>query len=96
VLAIGDAAGYIEPFTGEGMGWAVASGAAVVPLAAQAWEAVRVDQWTSLYRRNAARREWLCRAVTWVSRHPSIARALVSIASYLPWLAAPLVRTVRA
>ncbi len=28
----GDAAGYIEPFTGEGMAWALANGQAVVPL----------------------------------------------------------------
>jgi flavin-dependent dehydrogenase len=96
VLAIGDAAGYIEPFTGEGMGWAVASGAAVVPLAAQDWQPARADEWTALHRRKAIRRERLCRAVTWVSRHPSVARALVSIVSYLPWLATPFVRTVRA
>jgi len=96
VLAIGDAAGYVEPFTGEGMGWAMASGAAVVPLAAQDWQAARADQWTALYRRNAGRRERLCRAVAWVSRHPAIARAVVGIMSYLPWLAMPLVRTVRA
>lgn len=99
VLAIGDAAGYVEPFTGEGMGWALASGAAVVPLATDAvhaWCAARADEWSAVHRRSAARRERLCRAMTWVSRHPSVARALVGIVSYLPWLAAPLVRRVRA
>ncbi len=36
-FAIGDAAGYVEPFTGEGMAWAVASAVAVAPIATQPW-----------------------------------------------------------
>ena len=31
LFAVGDAAGYVEPFTGEGMSWAIRSGLAVVP-----------------------------------------------------------------
>ena len=30
---LGDAGGYVEPFTGEGMSWALSAAAAVVPLA---------------------------------------------------------------
>ena len=40
VLAAGDAAGYVEPFTGEGMAWAVRSAAlaaAMLPGAGEAW-----------------------------------------------------------
>ena len=33
VFLLGDAAGYVEPFTGEGMGWAIASAVSVVPYA---------------------------------------------------------------
>ena len=36
VFLLGDAAGYVEPFTGEGMAWAVTSGIAVAPLALRA------------------------------------------------------------
>ena len=36
VLLLGDAAGYVEPFTGEGMGWALMGALAVVPLVLQA------------------------------------------------------------
>ena len=35
---IGDATGYVEPFTGEGMAWALASGHAVAPLVVRALE----------------------------------------------------------
>ena len=31
LFILGDAAGYIEPFTGEGIAWALASAAAIVP-----------------------------------------------------------------
>ena len=99
VLAIGDSAGYVEPFTGEGMGWALASGAAVISLADQGvsdWQPVLADRWAAMHRRSAARRQRLCRAIAWVSRHPSIARALVGLAAHLPWLAAPFVGKAQA
>ena len=38
LFLLGDAAGYVEPFTGEGIAWALASGQAVAPLASQAME----------------------------------------------------------
>src|SRR5690606_5716068 len=46
VFVIGDAASYVEPFTGEGMGWALASAEALVPLVLRAvhtWD-VRIEQ----------------------------------------------------
>ena len=45
VFVLGDAAGYVEPFTGEGMAWALAAGVAVAPLAASSGlgMAARVD-----------------------------------------------------
>ena len=36
LFVVGDAAGYVEPFTGEGMAWAVMSAAALAPIAARA------------------------------------------------------------
>ena len=35
VFVVGDAAGYVEPFTGEGMAWAMMSAAALAPIAAR-------------------------------------------------------------
>jgi len=99
VLAVGDAAGYVEPFTGEGMGWALASGLAVVPLAARAvteWLPELADRWAARHKACAARRQRLCWAMTWLSRHPMLARQVVGLLSRLPWLAAPLVGHVRA
>ena len=36
VLAVGDAAGFVEPFTGEGMGWALVTGRAAAGMALDA------------------------------------------------------------
>jgi flavin-dependent dehydrogenase len=83
VLVIGDAAGYVEPFTGEGMGWAMAAGAAAAGLAAEG----RLEDWPAEYARLIARRQRLCRAAAWVLRRPRLTRAAVRIAASAPGLA---------
>jgi 2-polyprenyl-6-methoxyphenol hydroxylase-like FAD-dependent oxidoreductase len=89
VLAVGDAAGYVEPFTGEGMAWALASGLAVVPLAlrvARGWRPALADVWAS-GRRAAARRQRLCRTVAWLLRRPRLARRVFGLLGRVPWAA---------
>ena len=97
VFAIGDAGGYVEPFTGEGIGWALTSGLSVVPLAIRAvcnWQPAMADEWTGLSNRGRRRSRRVCRAVTWISRRPSLARGLVSIVGWAPWLAGPVVNWI--
>jgi len=45
VFLIGDAAGYVEPLTGEGMAWAMATGTAVVPFALAAMAGSCANAW---------------------------------------------------
>jgi flavin-dependent dehydrogenase len=95
VFLVGDAAGYVEPFTGEGIAWALASAAAVGPLAYRAsrrWDAALARQWSTRYRQTILRRQWLCRSVAYTLRHPALTRVVVRILSKAPSLAAPLVR----
>jgi flavin-dependent dehydrogenase len=97
VLAIGDAGGYIEPFTGEGIGWALASGVKVAEFAGCAldrWQPGLVDEWIALQERTRAQSGRLCRAVTWVSRHPGLARTLVGCVGRWPRLADPLLNRI--
>jgi flavin-dependent dehydrogenase len=99
VLALGDAAGYLEPFTGEGMSWAASSAVAIVPFAEQAvrhWEPRLVEEWAASQRQSARRSQRLCRGITWLSRHASLARVVVGVLSWIPWLAVPLVSQLRA
>jgi flavin-dependent dehydrogenase len=94
LFVVGDAAGYIEPFTGEGMAWALASGAAVAPLAARAverWRPELVRQWAAVHRRVVSRRQTVCRTAAAVLRRPWLTRLMVRLLSRAPMLAAPVI-----
>jgi menaquinone-9 beta-reductase len=94
IFALGDAAGYVEPFTGEGMAWALAAAEAVAPLADRAiaaWRPEFVDEWTHTYRRVVQRRQRICRVAASVLRRPWLTRAVIAILAHAPRLARPIV-----
>jgi flavin-dependent dehydrogenase len=95
VFSVGDAAGYIEPFTGEGIARAFAAGLAVAPVAARAvraWDERLARAWAARCR--AARRQLTCRVAAGVLRQPWLVRTLIGILSVAPALAAPVVRSL--
>ena len=97
LFLIGDAAGYVEPFTGEGMGAALTSALAAAPLIARgasAWDASLAAEWTRLHRRLVGRPELLCRGLTSALRHPWLARAAFEVATRSPAVSGALVRRV--
>ncbi|NNF14877.1 MAG: NAD(P)/FAD-dependent oxidoreductase [Gemmatimonadetes bacterium] len=93
VFRVGDAAGYVEPFTGEGMGWALAGGVALAPFVRQA-VAGPSDRaaagWTQAYRRIVERRQRMCRLLAHGLRRPAVVRAVVGALGVAPVLARPL------
>ena len=95
-FAVGDAGGYVEPFTGEGMAWAVASGVAVAPIVAAAvadagWDTRREADWDTAHARIVRRRQGACRAIARVLRSPRLCRLAITTLSLAPWLAGPVV-----
>ncbi len=75
VFLIGDAAGYVEPFTGEGIRWALESGMAVAPVVATAvvsWDDALVTQWKQWYAAHILRHQRLCRRLSWGLKHPAV------------------------
>jgi len=96
-FAVGDAAGYVEPFTGEGIAWAITSGAAVAPRAAAAargWTPAIAGQWERTYRRLIRARQGTCRAAAAVLRSPRLSVLTVRLLSALPGLSAPVTRAL--
>ncbi len=95
---VGDAAGYVEPFTGEGMAWALASGRSVAPivvgLARDNLAADAVRAWTETHRRLIIRRARLCRCVSRLLRHPSWVSITIRLLAIAPALANPVVRSL--
>lgn len=94
VVALGDAAGYVEPFTGEGMAWGL-SAAAALPSLLQAgtakWRTSFASEWQGVCRRLVGRRQYVCRALAWTLRQPWLTRSLVRILDWAPALAGPLI-----
>ena len=95
LFVLGDAAGYIEPFTGEGMAWAFAGAALVAPLAlrgARLWDPELLVRWRGAYHRKVTRRQIICRITADLLRRPAATRVTVGALSIAPWLARPLFR----
>jgi flavin-dependent dehydrogenase len=95
LFVLGDAAGYVEPFTGEGIAWALASGRAVAPLAMQAvsnWRPGLAAEWCALHERTVGRRQGICSALTAALRHRLFCRAMVFALARAPALAHAVAR----
>lgn len=95
LFVLGDAAGYIEPFTGEGMAWAFAGADLVAPLAlrgARLWDPDLLVQWRAAYHRKVTRRQIICKITADLLRHPAATRVTVGALAVAPWLARPLFR----
>ncbi|QEL13278.1 NAD(P)/FAD-dependent oxidoreductase [Limnoglobus roseus] len=90
-FAVGDAGGYVEPFTGEGMGWAISAAVAVVPLATGGTDA---GEWARTYRRIVGRRQAVCKGVAWTLRRPAACRTAVRLLSVVPQLSGPVIRAI--
>jgi flavin-dependent dehydrogenase len=93
LFVVGDAAGYVEPFTGEGMAWALAGAAAVVPFVRRTVESpgTAVERaWAAVYARTIGREQRLCRVIAGGLRRPALVSALVALLGRHPGLAAPV------
>jgi flavin-dependent dehydrogenase len=96
LFVLGDAAGYVEPFTGEGIAWALNSALALVPLARSAverWDPGFPAQWSARHRRAIGPRR-LCRATARVLRSPGLTALMVRLLSKAPALARPIVQAL--
>lgn len=99
LFLIGDACGYVEPFTGEGMAWALMSAQGVVPLAMRGidhWQPSLAREWEDFHRRRIGRRQHLCRAMASLLRHPWLMRGAFEIASFAPSAASLIIDRVNA
>ena len=97
VFLLGDVAGYIQPFTGEGIAWALEAARAVVPVAVRAaacWKPSLADQWTALYHRAVTRHQVPCRLLMAGLRHPRLTAAAIALLTRWPALSGPVIRRV--
>jgi flavin-dependent dehydrogenase len=87
VLLVGDAAGYIDALTGEGLALALTTAAELV----RCLRAGRPDDYDRAWRRTSRRSRWLTEALLWSRGRPALARRIVPVAARTPWLFAAAV-----
>jgi 2-polyprenyl-6-methoxyphenol hydroxylase-like FAD-dependent oxidoreductase len=95
LLVLGDAAGYVEPFTGEGIGWGIASAENVAPLAlaaSRAWNSAIERDWLRVERSLMEHRRRFCRIVARGLRSPWVMGAAMRVLGVAPGWSAPFVR----
>lgn len=91
---VGDAAGYSEPFTGEGMGWAVESALHLGDLAAESingWKPAHTAAWQRWHRKHIGRRQRLSRFLAWGLKQEFILKSGFALLRRYPQFAQPLV-----
>lgn len=87
LFLLGDATGYVEPFTGEGMSWALASADAVVPYVIgcdSEWKNNFVKEWDHWVQWNAMKRQRTCRRIVPWTRNTVTATFMLHLCSWIP------------
>ncbi|QGJ71101.1 Flavin-dependent dehydrogenase [Planctomycetales bacterium 10988] len=95
VLVLGDAAGYVEPFTGEGMSWAMLSAYAIVPFALQAMHQgteFAGPAWDRQYQEIIGKRMRACRWIRTLGQYPFLARRAIQLGAWFPSWTEPVMR----
>jgi flavin-dependent dehydrogenase len=97
LFVIGDAGGYVEPFTGEGIAAALESAVAVMPLAARAcagWDPALAMRWEAIHHQVVYDRQATCRRLAWVLRHPAAIASTLTLCRWFPLAARHLMGRV--
>lgn len=96
-LVLGDAAGYVEPFTGEGMAWAMEAAVKVQPFVNQAlsrWDPIILDQWTKICRKQSRSRQRTCHWIKRLTARPILIRSAIEVLRSFPALARPFIHSI--
>jgi len=103
ILVVGDAAGYVEPFTGEGMTWAITTGRAAGKLAAGKLTVGAREPhlaWPAMHARLVGGSRLRCRLIARALRSPTLVRSAIGLGGIarppLEWLASSIGREVPA
>jgi flavin-dependent dehydrogenase len=98
VALVGDAAGFTEPFTGEGMSWALRSACLLASVAAESppgeWTDRMSRRYERAWRRGVGRRQATSRRLATVLERPALLGAFVGAAGAFPGLRDRLLRAV--
>jgi flavin-dependent dehydrogenase len=96
-FVVGDAAGYVEPFTGEGIAWALEGAREAKAMAEQAiagWDDSLVERWRQNSRRRQCKQQRTCNVMKLFARRPAAVTSAVAVLRHFPALASPVIRAI--
>ena len=98
VALVGDAAGYVEPFTGEGMTWAIQSALVLAESMKSApggtWNITSAHHYQRLWRETIGRRQRVCRGLSMILERPRMVQIATLIGERIPFLPRLVARQV--
>jgi flavin-dependent dehydrogenase len=95
ILRVGDAAGYVEPFTGEGMSWALLAASRIADDAIACIErGPSASRWPSHLRSMLGARHARCRMVSTAAHAPSLVWLGVALSNVAPSIGAHAAATL--
>lgn len=97
LFVLGDAAGYVEPFTGEGMYWAFHGAESLFPVAnaaIESWQASYAEKWSAVYRTSVLNQQLTCRVLKRIMNSPWTLRFVIPALRRFPQSAKPFLRAI--
>ena len=97
LFLIGDAAGYVEPFTGEGMAWGLLGAelnAEFVRAGVRGWDRRLSLNWEQTWKRYVRSRQWTCRALSMILKSPRLTRWGLGVSRVFPMIPAAVIRGI--
>ncbi len=96
-LVAGDAAGYVEPFTGEGMAWAISSGlkaATLIHRGIDQWSPHITPDWKKWHNQHVMRSQLRCKMLASALRKNWMVEASMAGFGFMPFLAKPFINAL--
>lgn len=98
LLLLGDSTGYVEPFTGEGMAWALTAAAAAIPFVVSAichgWSHELINRWQTSFNEATRKQQKICRLLSATLKHSWLLPPVMTTCQLFPSLTQRLVSRI--
>lgn len=98
LFLLGDSTGYVEPFTGEGMAWALTAATAAIPFVVSAihngWSDELIIRWQSSFNEMTRTQQKICRLLSATLRHPWLLPTVMTTCQMFPSVTQQLVNRI--
>ena len=98
LFLLGDATGYVEPFTGEGMAWALTAATIAIPFVVSAirngWSYELINRWQASSSETTRTQQKVCRLLSATLKHPWLLPPVMTTCQFFPTLTQRVVNRI--